>query len=389
MSEASSYAEAQLRTLLDRGVKSAIARAEDRQGRVLFECAVGQARADEPRTTTPRDAFHVASVTKTMVATLLLQQLEEGLPEVLDTRLVDLDLFSPEVIARLARRGDRSFGGEISLRHLLTHTSGLLDAFEDGEPNLPGVVALKDYLMRPDAPRAKRWRAWDEQRPFNKDAGVINYYLNSGQSDAHWAAPGSVFRYSDTAYVVIALLLERLSGKPLALLLKERIFAPLEMSDAYLAYDADPTGLGPARAPETDVWAGALPMLSSGYSLSSDWGGGGVVSTARDLSAFLRALLGGAFFRSAATLEAMTNWITPDGLVAPRLGMGLGVQRFAAGQCEVWGHTGSWGARMFYEPTSGIIFTGTINQAQGPWDWHEAFIALALRQADVQTEPYP
>jgi D-alanyl-D-alanine carboxypeptidase len=389
MSTLLSAAESHMRALLTRGVKSVIARAEDRAGRVLFECAMGQARADDGSTIQPNSAFHVASVTKTLVATLLLQHFEEGLPVALEARIAELGIVPPEVIARLARRAGHSFCAEISLRHLLTHTSGMLDAFEDGEPTLPGIVALKDYLMRPDAVRAKRWRAWDESRPYDKDAGVLNYYLNSGQADAHWAAPGSVFRYSDTAYVIIALFLEHLTGRQLALLLEERIFTPLQMNGTYLAYDADPIGLGPARTPEADVWAGTLPMLSSGYSLSADWGGGGVVSTARDLSVFLRALLRGGFFRSAATLEAMTNWIAPEGLALPRLGMGLGIQRFAAGQCEVWGHTGSWGARMFYEPMSGIIFTGTINQAEGPWDWHEAFIALALHEVERQTEPNP
>lgn len=379
-------AQRRLEALLDQGVKGAVVRAEDGHGRVLFECAAGMLRSDRPRLMTPADRFHTASVTKTMTAVVLLQLLEDQLPAAVDQPVAELNVLPADIVDRLAGRAEERFGRLITLRHLLTHTSGMLDAFADGDPHFAGVERLEDYVLGAPDRRARRWRPWDAQHPDQRDAGVLNYYLNSGHADRHLHRPGEAFHYSDTGYVLLALVAEHLAGQPLEELLRARVFRPAGMEETYLAYASDPARLPADRYPEADVWLGDLPLLSGGYSLSADWGGGGVVSTAQDLSKCLHGLFNGVFFRTPETVAQMTGWVTPPGLSAPRTGIGLGIQRFAAKDRELWGHTGSWGARMLLEPQSGVILTGTINQAQGPWNWHDTFLELALDQIERDTE---
>lgn len=379
-------AHRRLEALLDQGVKGAVVRAEDRHGRILFECAAGIMRSDRRRPMTPDDRFHVASVTKTMTAIAVLQILEDRLPDALDRPIAVLDVLPAAIIDRLACRNGERLGDQITVRHLMTHTSGMLDVFTDGNPAVADVERLEDYILGAPERRSKVWRSWDPERPNDPDAGVLNYYLNSGHADHHLHRPGAAFHYSDTGYVLLAILAEQLSGQSLGELLRTRVFAPAGMEETYLAFALDPVGLPNDRYPEADVWKGDLPLISAGYSLSADWGGGGIVSTAQDLGRCLRGLFSGLFFNRPETLAQMTDWLAPPGLSLPRTGVGLGMHRFASHRRELWGHTGSWGARMLMEPQSGVVLTGTINQAQGPWNWHDTFLELALEQIERNTE---
>ena len=78
-----------------------------------------------------------------------------------------------------------------------------------------------------------------------------------------------------------------------------------------------------------------------------DWGGGGLVSTTADLSAFLRALVEGRLV-SAASWHEMTRWLPgPKGYCDQ---YGLGVGRYTLGDAQLIGHHGVWGAFAFWAP---------------------------------------
>jgi hypothetical protein len=70
----------------------------------------------------------------------------------------------------------------------------------------------------------------------------------------------------------------------------------------------------------------------------------------------------------------------PAGLDVTRTGVGLGLFRTACDGHELWGHSGAWGTKMAIEPGSGLIFTGTTNQARSPVNWHHPFVLRALGQ---------
>jgi D-alanyl-D-alanine carboxypeptidase len=363
-------------------IRSAVVRLETLDGALLYEGAAGQARPDTGAPMTPQTPFHHASIGKTYTAVLILQLLEQGAlgPDGLDAPLARFGLFAPDTLNRIHAIAGQSHASAITLRQLLTHTAGIKDAMSDDRDGTGGPApgSLIGRMMGPSGDRAQAWVAWDPARADDAQAGVINFYINEGIGETALSLPGTRFHYSDTGFMILALLAQHLGGQSYAGLLAERIFAPLGLHKTYLAYAADPVTMDAARSSEAEVYAHGTPCLSQGVSLAFDWGGGGTVSTAADLVRFLRGLVAGRLFKRADTYAAMTQWLVPDGLMAPRLGVGLGFFRLKSSQGELWGHTGAWGAKMLYDPHHGIVFAGTINQSAGPGNWHWPFIAAAI-----------
>jgi len=116
-------------------------------------------------------------------------------------------------------------------------------------------------------------------------------------------------------------------------------------------------------------------MLSSGKNLSFDWGGGGLVTTARDLVRFQRALAEDTLPGGRRIQSSMTAWTRPAGLAEPRTGVGLGLFRTRYPAGELQGHSGAWGAKMDHDPAAGIYFAGTVNHTGAASGWHHPFIA--------------
>jgi D-alanyl-D-alanine carboxypeptidase len=161
------------------------------------------------------------------------------------------------------------------------------------------------------------------------------------------------------------VLLESTTGRAYHEVQREWILEPLGMRHTHMAYVDDPSPR--ARAEEMDVWFGTVPMLSSGYDLSFDWGGGGQVSTVADMCRFLGAVLDGTLHgNTAERLDA--RWLKPAGLTPPRDAVGLGLFRWIAGRRVVVGHAGAWGVRVFRDPATGASLAGTVNQRdEGKW----------------------
>lgn len=358
--------------LAHEGIRNAVVRVEDADGAPLLIAAAGEARPGVEMTAA--HGFHIASVAKTMTAAIVLQLAEEGALGALgvDAAYADFDVFAPDIMARLHRRNGESLAHRITLRHLLTHTSGLRDAMEDDAETLGGPApgSLIGRMLAPGGDLGHAWVPWNPDRPDDLEAGVINLFLGNGTADAALAPPGERFHYSDTGFMLLALLIETVTGRTLGDGYRDRLFQPLGITDTYLAYRQDPPDLGPCREPEADVWVGPMPVLDSRASLSFDWGGGGIVASAASLNRFLRGLIAGALFRDSQTLAAMLDWQTPPGLAAPRTGVGLGLFRTEDAGLELIGHSGASGAKMFYAPQHSFFIAGTINQMAGPGTWH-------------------
>ena len=375
--------DAQLRGLVgeESRVAGALARIERGDGTLLWEGAAGRSRADVDAMLSPADRFHVASITKTMTAVLVLQHAERGAfgAAGVDARLADLGVLDSAVIDRLSRIGAQSHGRAITLRHLLTHTAGIRDAMVDDAQQLGGPApgSLVGRMLGPGGDPHRHWSPWDPARPGDAEAGVVNFYLNSGLADSALAPPGQSFRYSDTGFMLLGLAVEHAGAEPLHAQLRERIFDLLGLDDTYLAYRGDPPGMDATRRPESDCWAGTTPCLSTGVSLSFDWAGGGVVSSARSLIAFERALLAGRLFARRGTLHAMLDWRVPQGLAPPRSGVGLGLFRIDSTAGPLIGHSGAWGAHMYYSPTLDLYLAGTVNQSAAASDWHWRLLVTA------------
>lgn len=387
------------------GVINAVIRVEAPDTGFVYEKAVGRARADSDAPMTPQHQFHIASVAKPMTATLILQLLEDGRlgAKGLDSNLAELGVFDDEIVQRLHMIEGVSYGGQMTIRHLLMHTSGCKESVADdaggtakqyghsapesyGARYRAGIEAHLACLQDPNCDlsqlvTSKHWAVWDARRPDDREAGLINWFIATGTSAAALWPPGEQFYYSDTGYIILGLVTEVLSGKDLHRQWRERIFDPLGMDHTYLAYATDPDP-SPWIHSVSDFFSGAIGGVSSRLNVSFDRGGGGVVSTTRDLNTYWQAMMRGELFRSAETLVKMTQWRAAPGIVAPRLGVGLGLFAEAMDYgTVVIGHSGAYGTKMYFEPETGIYFSGTVNQRTGvPYYWWKA-IFNALHEA--------
>ncbi len=360
--------------------------------------SLGTARADSDRPMRPDQQFHIASIGKTMTSAIVLQLWEQGLlgDEGLDVRLSELDVLPTEIISKLHVLDSISYGEKITIRQMLNHSSGLKDAHIDDANGVaadyggpaPGSLLINFITaaqklaagMGDNETEAafKNWVPWDPQKPDDPQAGIVNYYLNQ-MAHAPVGPPGEQYHYSDTAYVILGLVIEKLTGQSLHSQLRERIFDPLGLDHTYLTYATDPDS-AKWEFDVADFYLGPLAAVTAGVNLSFDWSGGGEVSTASDLNQFLHGLLSGKLFQRTETLAEMTRWHALPGITDPTAGFGLGIynNRYPSG-IDIRGHGGAWGALMFYEPASDTYISGTVNQVIGvPPGWQETLFQ-ALR----------
>jgi CubicO group peptidase (beta-lactamase class C family) len=159
-----------------------------REGKVLYKRAYGSADLEAGTAATTKTNYRLASVTKQFTAMCILILADRGRLS-LDSRITR---FFPDYPA---------YGSEITLRQLLTHTSGLR-AYEELIP--PGRTAQL------------------------KDADVLDLLK---QQTSTYFAPGMDYRYSNTGYAHLAMIVEKASGMKFADFLKKNIFAPLKMHE--------------------------------------------------------------------------------------------------------------------------------------------------------------
>ena len=142
----------------DEAVKSAVV-AIEWAGHGSAAAASGVACADSGAPMRVETQFHIASVAKPMTAALIFQAAEQGLlgTEGIDARLIDTGVFAPEICRRLHNIDGVSYGDAITLRHMLSHTSGLRDAQIDdgggtsesyGGPAPNSIVGRRAHDMR-------------------------------------------------------------------------------------------------------------------------------------------------------------------------------------------------------------------------------------------------
>jgi CubicO group peptidase (beta-lactamase class C family) len=195
--------------------------------------------------------FRLASFTKQFTATAVMLLAHDGKLHY-DDHLTE---FFPEFPA---------YGKSITVRNLLNHTSGLPD-YED--------LLMTQY---PDTP--------EERVPQILDAGVLK--LLEQQTTGKFA-PGSKWEYSNSGYAVLAMIVERVSGKSFAQFLQERIFIPLKMTNT-LAYEKGKNEV-PHRAYGHSKNDGAWRETDQSPT-SAVLGDGGIYSSLDDLAKWDRAL---------------------------------------------------------------------------------------------------
>ncbi len=336
--------------------------------------AAGIADPETNEKMTVQHQFRVASVTKTFTAVVILQLMEEGSLS-LDTTLATLlkgELPGGYAVNDLHSVKER-LGDTITVRQLLSHTSGLPDYF--GEPATGG-----------DHPGMGLGEAWfqDVVKPgstgLNRQwtpAGIIADYFRSGLAAKAKFPPGNGIEYADTNFVLLAIAVEKLTGKSLAVNYRERILDRLGMDHTYLEWYEPKRGnlLAHHFLSNADKDGGNIDVVATKANTSADWAGGGLVSTVEDLNCFIRVLFSGQLFQNRSTLDEMTKLLGtfPDGSE-----YGLGIRQWVTQRKQrvYYGHTGYWGVGMFYCPATDLSVVFCRNHPGEPttiWDTLDVF----------------
>jgi D-alanyl-D-alanine carboxypeptidase len=257
-----------------------------RDGQVVHEFAAGTENALLGTSATPASRFRLASISKVLAATVVMQLVEEG--------RIQLDEPFLDQYGSDAAIGDQRMRS-ITVRHLLSHTSGLSDAWA---------------------------------RFFDGGATTWQEAATAGLADTLQFDPGSMFQYSNTNFCLLGLLIERVTGMPYEQAVTERVLAPLGITDMRMAGTFD-------------VQFGDVVHRSGpGRNYMEVLGPAGAwVGSAADTARIVAALSpsGGSLLLEPGTVDRMRQ---PAIALPPALGWnyGLGLRLFANGS---WGHTGT------------------------------------------------
>jgi D-alanyl-D-alanine carboxypeptidase len=287
------YGLAQLRrdvaAIRDTGVVGVVA--ETDRGRLLARS--GRARRGSARPVPYGSYFRIGSATKTFVATVILQLSAEGKLALDDT----VARWLPGVV-----RGHGNDGRKVTIRELLQNTSGIYDYTDD----LPLVASVRGY-------RDDRFRS---VTPGQLVAIAMRH--------KPLFRPGTSWAYSNTNYVLLGMIIQRVTGRSWAQEVRDRIIVPLGLRHTLV-----PTSWSLPR-PHPDGYQQFTPggPLTDTTLVNAAWAGpaGGMVSTLGDLDRFLRALLTGRLL-PAAELKQMEKTVPAPGLApgltGTRYGLGL------------------------------------------------------------------
>jgi CubicO group peptidase (beta-lactamase class C family) len=247
-----------------------------RGDKVLFTHACGYANVEWQVPNTPQSVFRIGSVSKQFTAAAILLLEERGKLSVSDP--VRKHVFEVPDSWK-----------DITIHHLLTHTSGIFSI-----TSLPG---FHDIKIRPLRPQQAIRDVFDRPLEF---------------------APGTQYKYSNSGYLLLAVIIERASGQTYEQFLEQHIFKPLAMADT--GSESTPR-LVPRRA-SGYVPSPLGPMNAPYINMNVPIGGGSLYSTVEDLHRWNLGLFGGKLL-SAASLKKMTTPVLSNyayGIVAGRQG---------------------------------------------------------------------
>lgn len=275
----------------------------------------------------PNDQFGLASVSKTYVAVAVLQLVEQGKLN-LDKAISN---YLPENIST-----NIPYSNQITLRQLLNHTSGVVNYYD-----------RKFNELTKNRSRYQYWTATEAIKLIYKRQPNIQ--------------PGKEHEYSDSNYILLEIIVEQITGKSLAEVIRKQILNPLGLKSTY-----------------TEIREPNLKPIVTGYSCrnknaildshkylneGNGLGDGGLIANASDTAKFLNALLAEKTLLSPQMLKEMLNFVP----VEKDNDYGLGIANFQTRFGKAIGHSGwSYGfvSLMLYFPDRDITAVVLVNEHQ-------------------------
>jgi CubicO group peptidase (beta-lactamase class C family) len=270
-----------------------------RHGRIVYHKAFGMADPERERKMEPNDIFRIASQSKAITSTAVMMLWEEGQFRLDDPISNWIPEFKNPQVLKTFNEADGTYTtepakSEITIRHLLTHTSGLGYGVIDGDERFKKIYAK---------------------------AGIVDLFTTEevtiGDSVKRLARlplhhhPGERFTYSE-GLDVLGYFIEIVSGKKFDVFLRERIFEPLGMRDTWFYLPESHTDrLVPVLTPKDSQWT-RLPVTfyDPDYPIKGARaffsGGAGLSSSARDYATFLQMYLNGGELNGKRLLSRTT-----------------------------------------------------------------------------------
>ncbi|GAA4069353.1 serine hydrolase domain-containing protein [Actinomadura miaoliensis] len=304
----------------------------------------GSAGVSDTRTGRKRqqqERFRIGSATKAFTATVVLKLVAEGRLSLDDT----LDTWLPGLFD-----GTGYDASKITIRQLLNQTSGIYAYTNDEEFFAKG-----------------KGEAWFEHR---YETYTPQQLVKIALAHPPTGEPGEHFRYSNTNYILAAMIVEKATGRTFEQELTRTVIRPLGLTGTSLP-GTDPRIPGPhpvhysvlfSQDPQPEIYD------ATEMNQSVAWTAGGIISTTTDLNRFFTALLGGHIL-PAAQLREMLTTVPTDGsgwIPGTRYGLGVFEQKLPCG-VSVWGNGGATYGSWTYAMGSRDGWHRVASQVNGDW----------------------
>jgi D-alanyl-D-alanine carboxypeptidase len=285
--------------------------------------------------------YNVASITKTFVATIILQLEEEGKLKTSDKAINYLKEVDFLRFGQIHLLDKKPYADEITIEMLLHHTSGISDIFTDAATKFNISVLFhkkRQYTTEMFMNRFYKYKM--NEKPFNK--------------------PGEGYHYSDVNYMVLGFIIEQITGKSLPQAIRERILSLLKMENTYFEFYEPIQGKGK----RIDAFLNRI-NITKHINTSYEWGGGGLVSTTKEMGIFIEALFNLKCFKNQETLSKMIDFSVNKKFDQH---YGMGIYSWEINGKTFYGHGGFYGSVLLYNPIDKVTFSANIGQANAPFD---------------------
>ena len=280
--------------------------------------------------------YFIASTTKLFTTAIILKLREEG-KLTLDDKIGKY--INTSILSGLHIYKGEDYSRELTIRHLLSHTSGLPDYFQD-----IGVSgkSLEDELM------VGNDQHWSFEQSIERAKKIPSLFAPGTKGKA---------KYSDANFQLLGKIIETITGKTYAENCQEYIIQPLGLTKTYLYQDA---------ADETPkMLYYKNNKLNIPKAMTSFGADGGIVSVSADMLVFIEAFFTGQLF-PLAYIDTLQEW----NKIFPPMRAGVGIHLFKlpwifnpTGAIPYFiGHSGLSGALAFYAPKENLYLAGTVNQ---------------------------
>lgn len=301
----------------------------------------------------PQQPNYMASVGKLFTSVVVCRLHERGLLSFEDPIGCHLD---HGLMDGLHVYKGKDHSSEIQVRHLLNQTSGLPDNFFPLFHRL-----LADHDLDIDPREAVEW---------------------AKRNLTPRAIPGAKACYTDTNYHLLGLMVEKVCGKPFHAALKELVFDPVGMKQAYMLHSSEPET--PSPYPEAGFYADQTRLNDIRGFAGIDYAGGGVVAPLEDFLLFMKALVG----HQLVSEETLSIMKTDKARLNPGFDYGYGIWQVRTipllipAKYSSWGVLGATGAFMFHHPELDAYVIGNFNHLA----WQRKCVRFMFRVMDALRE---